>query len=78
MMQMESFGGGCSIKLNYNDPTRKVPAPISTFENFLNILKSNTNQMWPLLLKFIGEQDSEKKLHVAMVRPFSTPCLLKF
>ena len=49
----------------------------------LPLYLSNTNQMWPLLLKFIGEQDSGKNFasrvsHVAMATTFSTPCLLKF
>ena len=44
---------------------------------------SNTNQMWQLLLKSIGEQDFGKNFasrvsYVAMATTFSTPCLLKF
>ena len=53
-----------SAKVNPIRPGERgeVPTPISTFENFLHILISNTYQMWPLLLKFIGEQDFGKIL----------------
>ena len=44
---------------------------------------NNTYQMWRLLLKCIGEQDSVKKFVsrlsiVSLAASFSTPCLLKF